>query len=356
MSLPENQTPFTNSHMEMSNLSKLTTFQTLIPAFDNSSAVTAKYFFSTIELLANPTDFSDEERLIIARSRLRGEALTHLINSASLSKETDYSIFKNKFIDYFEAKESRATSQIQFSTLKMYPSETIKQYANRVDIATEKFFGQIDINSAPVLQLFEQTKLSKFIEGVKDEYKAHILLKDPKTISEAVQFVEILESNSKILNPQSLNTFAPNEGVFNQHLKNTHELIASIAKDVEGLKLQKFSQNLPTKCDICHKTNHTTKNCFYNSLTNNRQNPPRSYEEPRWAQNFQTRPYRWNGDERRDSRDRAFSPSRNSNRGQRGRGERCSGRGERVEFDRLGNSQYEQHPMRNAGNFRRGRF
>ena len=252
--------------VDKSQLCKLTTFQNLIPQFDNNSAVTAKYFFDTIETLANKDEYTDDERLIIAKSRIRGDALTHLINSPSLSSEKNYGNFKDKFLDFFEQKTSRTVCQYQFSNIKMYPSETVRQFANRVCNATDKFFGPIDLSQEPLKQVYDQTLLSKFLEGIRDEYKREILTKDPKNLKEAISFIELLETNEQIMKPQTVNAIErPNE-LLQKHIQSTHEMIAALSKKIESLSVRPNLANNPQIrkfCSFCKRNNHSNEECYF---------------------------------------------------------------------------------------------
>lgn len=281
----------------VANLSKLTSFQHIVPAFDNASAVTPKYFFDTIDNLTVGDEFCDNDRLIIAKSRLRGEALTHMINSHSLSNEKSYENFKKQLIDFFGKSVSQAVTQVQFSNLKMGPSESVKEYANRVANATAKFFGKADTSLEPIIAVLDQTKLSKFIEGLREDYKGQLIIKDPKNITEAIEFVELLEANAQFINPTShahvfntLNTNTSNT-LLDTHIQATHELISSLTKKVEDLTLERNRKTYtqPRECTICHKSNHTTRDCYYNYRNYTRPNYP---PQQQWNYGYRSYPQR----------------------------------------------------------------
>lgn len=153
-------------------------------------------------------------RLIIAKSLIRGEPLSFLINSQSLSNEKKYTQFKTKFLEYFAQQENKAVTQYHFSNLKMFESETIRQFASRVDNCTDKFFGKVNFQAEEMSSVYERTRLAKLLEGVLDKYKIHLLTRDCKTIKEAIDFVELLETSNKLITTQSLNTVTqPEENV-----------------------------------------------------------------------------------------------------------------------------------------------
>lgn len=96
-------------------LQKLAGLQNIVPSFDNVSEMTPKYFIESFEALTNILNCSDEEKLLILKSRIKGEALSHLINSPDLHSENNYEAFKRKFLAYFDTKVSLATKQQIFS-------------------------------------------------------------------------------------------------------------------------------------------------------------------------------------------------------------------------------------------------
>lgn len=264
----------------MPSLSKLTTLQTLIPHFDNSSAVTPSYLFETLESLMPNGEFSDNERLIVAKSRIRGEALSKLISSRNLSTEKNYAVFKQKIIDLFEQTENREMNQFNFTHIKQFPSETLRQFGARIVNATEGFFGQVDYEQPEIKKLFQQTLLAKFMEGVEDKFKTHLITKQPTTLKEALNFTELIETNLKLQNQQAINLINDpgNDLVLQTHIQKTHESISNLTKRVENLTMDKQAPKKVVEkyCTYCKKTNHDLSNCFLKEREQNRQREPRS--------------------------------------------------------------------------------
>lgn len=282
---------------------KLAGFQTVIPQFDNLSAITPKYFIEHLENITNIAKCTKEEKLLILRSRIRGPALTSLISTPDLYKERDYDEFKKKFLSYFDTQYSLGARQKQFSNCKMLPNEQVKTYAAKVALATENFFNAPDLTNDAIKTIFENTKLGKFIDGLLPNYKQSVILKDPKTFESAVEFAQMLQANEIISDSQSLESVNnvtkvtdKNEikDILEAHASNTMEMINSLTKEVEQLKLQtrhdlprahnnysfrppyrrgannsRFSRNryytqrnVPN-CDICNKS-HFTSECYNN--------------------------------------------------------------------------------------------
>ena len=239
MSLENDQTQVTHVFQ------KLAGFQAIIPEFNANSVVTPKFFLDNIENVTNLAKCSPEEKLLILRSRIRGEALSHVINSPDLAQETDYNSFKQKFLDYFDKKISLATRHQHFASCRMKPDESVKVYAARVSDVTQKFFGNCDLTIPAVKTLFEQSKLSKFLEGLTPDFKWATLMKDPSTLNEAINFVELLqnstESSSATSNDIAIGNICSNNDLLKLiecHTQNTQGTIAALTKEIQNLKVQ----------------------------------------------------------------------------------------------------------------------
>lgn len=285
-------------------LQKLAGLQSIIPQFDNTSVVTPQFFINNFETVAALIDCSDQEKLLILKSRIRGEALAQLIITPDLQEESNYENFKTKFLAFFDKKVSMATRQQQFSNCCMQPGESVKVYAARVSRVTQKFFNNPDLSNASVKALFEQSKLSKFLEGLLDEYKHPTLMKDPQSFQSALDFVELLETNRSCFSqsnqnsqssPAQIPVNATSEQISNQEIKSllethaqqTHASICTLTKEVEKLKfnrnnIQRNASNLSTnyqknpnnrsifeknrpfpECQYCGRNNHISSFCYY---------------------------------------------------------------------------------------------
>ena len=279
---------------------KLAGLQAIIPQFDNLSAVTPRFFIESVETMTSLAKCTPAEKLLIMRSRIRGDALTNIINSPDLNQETDYGKFKDKFLSFFETNYSLGARQQQFSNCKMLPNEQVKIYAAKVALATQHFFNDPDLTNQAIKTIFEKTKLAKFIEGLLPKYKQSIILKDPTNFDEAVEFVLVLQANESSLNASELehsvnNTIAQNSScdiaaMIEAHASHTKEMINGLSKEIEQLKVQsqtsiprRYSQNFQRSfqnnysvrnnfqprrnfppCRFCTKQSHTSENCYSN--------------------------------------------------------------------------------------------
>lgn len=287
-------------------LRRLAGFLSLIPQFDNLTSITPKFFIESLEQITALTNCTNEEKLLIMRSRIRGDALTNIINSPDLNQEKDYEEFKKKFLAYFDTQYSLGARQKQFSNCKMQPREPVKVYAAKVALATQQFFNDPDLTIDAVKTIFEQSKLAKFIDGLLPNYKQSLILKDPKNFEDAVNFIQVLQANEiapfdnetgPIVN--NVNTSAVTDQLktlIETHALHTQEIVNSLTKEVENLKIQNESQpqrprfeytrppfrqpqvynnnrskqtgysahrNSPS-CSYCYRNSHKTHECYFN--------------------------------------------------------------------------------------------
>lgn len=198
----------------------------------------------------------------------------------------------------------------------------------------------MDLKNEQVNQLFQQTKLSKFLDGLTPELKKPVLLKDPKNFQEALNFVELVQ-NSEDSCPLSINNVRESENsqglekvhkALEQHAQLTHECISALSQQIHNLQIrdnfspqtyrnstfgyrnfansnqmqsnfrpaagrgnytsQQRSPAFRRYCDFCRKAGHTMDRCFYHP-----QNTSRTSNRPPHAERsvtFRERPFSHN--------------------------------------------------------------
>lgn len=286
-------------------LQKIAGLQSIIPQYDGNTSVTPQYFLDNFEKFTTLVKCSDEEKIMFLKSKIRGDALAHLINSPDLSQEDNYERFKEKFLAFFEKKVSLATRQQKFSNCRMQAGETVKLYAARIALTTMNFFNNPDLSIPSVKALFEQCKLSKFLEGLLPDFKYATLMKDPQSFQDALDYVELLETNKTCLTQsnqdipfmQGINTvnavskeitIHDIKKLIETHAQQTHDTICTLSKEIEDMRLTSNNNNLSRNrsnfepsfnrnsrgnnftrqknfppCAICGKRNHLERYCFY---------------------------------------------------------------------------------------------
>jgi len=268
------------------SLNRIAGYQSLLPVFDGNS--NAEFFFKTLDEIANIGGLSPEEKLIVAKSKLRDNALEFLTNSVTLKNETNYDNFKKILIDYFTEKTSLASDQQQFSNCKQLPDESVKRFASRVNNSAHKFLGIQNTNSDEVKTLIDRTKLAKFLEGLKDAFKHNVLTKDPSSFEEAVRFAALKELNSNYLATNSANAVNTSQSdtkfildVLSSQNAQFKEAIQQLSRELKAMSRQSVQQQNPS----IHRTYAQRRS--YPEATGNR-----NFEAPTFAPQYQNPPYR----------------------------------------------------------------
>lgn len=268
----------------MPAFSKLSSFQAFLPQFDGESVVSPSYFISTLESVCDEAGCTDSEKLVLLKAKLRGNALSHVITSPQLAEELDYQTFRDKFLSYFEKKETKLNNQNDFINLKMRPSETVRQFASRVETATLKFFGKVPAENVHLKNLVESTQLTRFIEGMDPENKQFLIVKDPKTLIDAMHFMEDFLPNKPESTLNSVNRINDSQRelktLIDRQNKTLHESISQLNQQMKNLTIpnQHSSRTLPV-CQFCNRAGHTALNCRELVSQQATNSPPYSFQE-----------------------------------------------------------------------------
>ena len=221
-----------------------------------------------IDQIGNIANWSPEEKLIVAKSKLRSQALEFFINSSYLTNELNYENFKKTFIEYFKPTSNITSDQQQFSACKQMMDEPVKKYAHRVINATLKYLKIQNDASEEVQQLVDRTKLAKFLEGLKSDLQRQVLNQNPKCFRDAIDIAVLQENNLKFFQSDSVNAV-------NTPADNTKFMLDLIDKQNE--EHRRAIQSLTKQID---------------SLTRNQQNKhtyfqrPTHFENPRQFRRF----------------------------------------------------------------------
>lgn len=233
-----NNTP--SGTIVQNDLPSIAMIQNWIPNFDGVSAVTPEYFIETVNQLADKLLISDAQKILMIKTKIKGDALTRLINNSELSQEIDFKTFTTKFLAYFGQTQSLALRHQNLSACRQKPDEDIKNFAARLTKATRDFFGDVDIDKPEMKIVFNQTRLARLLESVLPQYRPQLLTKDVASFDEAIKYIQILQANQLILESPAINSIACNiPSPPSQN--NTDQLraeVINLAKEIANLHIQ----------------------------------------------------------------------------------------------------------------------
>lgn len=283
---------------------KIAGFHALIPNFDGESYADVEYFVKTLEDIASIADWSDEEKLVVLKSKIRGSALQIVISSLELRLVENYSQFKDKFIEFFQTRTNLNQSQKLFEGCKQKTDESIKFYANRISNATIQYLKTED-KSPAVKSLIDQTKLIKFLDGLLPNIRKAVMSHGPKTFDEAVNMAELEALHLNMYETEQVNHVNAESDAkdrtnqivlecLNRQMEATEKLYNLMEEKINKLSInqrqpqedrlnrgptyQNNSYRPQMFCQICHRNNHNTDMCYYNRGVANY--PPFRFQYP----------------------------------------------------------------------------
>lgn len=270
----------------------------VIAPFDGKKECNIHYFIQEFDRAAVETNFSNEVKLIILRSKFVGTARERLQTDVELNSETDYVKFKEKVLQTFDAKKTFAESHNDFSKIQQKPGESMSDYIVRFNLVAAKFFDISGLsNKADARKLFDLMKLHRFLESIKPDIALEIRKRAIDKYKEATEIALTVEEAFASVKFEELNAISTNttefcESLLRQNEKQEKEL-RQLRAELEKLKnkpAEKWQTNSRnTKyCSICNLRNHETEECRYN-VNNKRQFRNNDYQSnfPTHAQNMQ---------------------------------------------------------------------
>ena len=165
---------------------------------DDSGALSVTAFFSIFEDVA--AALPQPKRVRLLRARLRGTAKQFLIDHNDLlQEEHPYDAVKNAMFQWYE-QGNPAKSTALLCTVKRQPTETLRQFAERVHhIARSAVLDKRpELTAAQKSAWVKKRVIRAFIKGLGRDLSSHLLNADPGTIEDALKRAEVLEETLEL--------------------------------------------------------------------------------------------------------------------------------------------------------------
>lgn len=284
-----------NSNISKADMAKTDSLLGLIAPYDGKRENNIQFFINEFDRAAAQTEFGNEVKLIILRSKFVGMARERLQSDMELNSETDYAKFKEKAIQTFTIKKTFGESHNEFSKIQQKPTEIMSDYIVRFNLVAAKFFEISGFSSkADAKKLFDLMKLHRFLESIKPDIALEIRKRGIDKYKEATELALTIENAFVSVKHEELNAISTNtattefcESLLKKNEAQAHELI-QLRSELEKLKvrekekLQNNPRNNAKYCSICNLRNHDTESCRYN-VRNKRQ-----YRDNNYQRNFPT--------------------------------------------------------------------
>ncbi|KAG8179841.1 hypothetical protein JTE90_020824 [Oedothorax gibbosus] len=162
----------------------------VLPSYDGESD-SCQHFFGLFSELADLAKWSDQERVTIVKSRLKGNALRYLVDSPKL-KNCTFDELRGDFENFFADSQSLTEKHLSFTSLKLLPNEPIRALAHRINTAVSRLMSDMsrsDLQS-PVI---DRLKLTRFIDALPAEYQLEVLKFAPDGFDKAVELASKIQ-------------------------------------------------------------------------------------------------------------------------------------------------------------------
>lgn len=160
----------------------------LIEPFNPSNRhFTAKHFFQSLEEVANLAKWRDTDKLLIAKSKLRGEAADFLAQSPDLRVTSNYEQFKESVLERFETEEPLAVRLSALSNCYQRDGESVKEFATRLKAVAHNYLQERPDDPPRLSAMHDKTKLAQFVQGLKPHLKRVVLSADCSDFASCVR-------------------------------------------------------------------------------------------------------------------------------------------------------------------------
>lgn len=276
----------------------------LIPTFSGKDNENIKFWLDQLIRIANFEKWNNEKKSIILRLHCRDKALQFLIDDPIASKENDFLILSELLIKKFEKKQTFQEIQKLFANISQKQNQSVKDLANDISIAADKYVSFDNNNPDGNAVLKENLKLTKFLEALKPDISLEVKKFGPKKFSEALAHAINIESALE-QSCSSSNNAISNFDIHNILKENLRkdQIIADLNKKLNNITNHNVVNNINDKpstssfktnvtCHICSKP-HLTTDCWY-FPKETQSNKPKHWQRGYSRGRYNNHPYRNN--------------------------------------------------------------
>ncbi|GBM14504.1 hypothetical protein AVEN_101153-1 [Araneus ventricosus] len=212
---------------------------------------------------------------------MEGPARRFYESSLKNNSELTFGVLKQKMIAHFKDEQSFAASFASFSSAQQYEHESIRDFSVRLQSLVNKSFSE-EAESELSDSFRAKMLLSQFMSGLKQSIKAPVIVYDPSSFKEAVEFAIRVEKFQNLVCP-NINAINSSQESELQKLKNQKsECSSKMELSVQQMallneqlsKLQTTGENrYPSRqacpqnnrqiiCFHCRKPGHIKANCW----------------------------------------------------------------------------------------------
>lgn len=242
----------------------------VLPTFDGDSD-SCHHFFELFSELADLANWSDQERVTIVKSRLKGNALRYLVDSPKL-KNVSFEDLRKDFESFFVKSQSLTEKHLSFNEIKLLPNEPIKTLAYRINTAISRLMNDMTSFDSQCL-VIDRLKLTKFIDALPADYQREVLKLAPDGFDKAVELASkyqvALQSTQQLQCQERVNACLPRHEVGSDSSRLERQ-IDQLQEQINALKVGREYGTVDGNrgahnqlvCFYCNGLGHTMSRCY----------------------------------------------------------------------------------------------
>lgn len=253
---------------------KYISVMSVLPTFDGDSD-SCQHFFGLFSELADLANWSDQERVTIVKSRLKGNALRYLVDSPKL-KNVSFEDLRKDFEGFFVKSQSLTEKHISFNEIKLQPNEPIKTLAYRITTAVSRLMNDMASFDSQCL-VIDRLKLTKFVDALPADYQREVLKLAPdgfdKAVEVASKYQVALQSTQQLQCQERVNACLLRHEVASEGSRLERQ-IDQLQEQINALKVGREENTVygnsrgannqanELVCFYCNGPRHTMSQCY----------------------------------------------------------------------------------------------
>lgn len=288
-----------------------------LPTFSGAEGENVEFFLKQINDVSALEKWSDTKKLLLIRLNCKEKALDFISNDPLASQASSAVSLQDQLRQKFIKKQTFAELQTNFSNIAQKPSQSVKQLAENIDQAANKYLNINNSADQQIRDLGEKIKLSKFFEALRNDIRIEVKKQNPKSFSQAIELATNIENAlndplCQVNNTSSIeiNTLIQSQIETNKRIMEISNQINEIKnpnREINNIVRNEQIANPPKediKCLICGKP-HLTIKCWhfpgikkaqttYKQNKSNYQQNQNFRKDFRRGGNYRAHPYRKN--------------------------------------------------------------
>jgi len=173
-----------------------------LPKFKGVGYPPVHVYLRSIDECAEVSDWSDAQKIFVAKFKMTDAAQVFLEGCASLQKEKKWVDFKRRLMERFGNKDSGAIKMLKFLETKQLESENIMSFASRLQLLGSKICPAIEGESTEEAsareKLLNEKMVMQFLIGIRNKEIKRGLISE-NNFSKMVKKASIEEANERLL-------------------------------------------------------------------------------------------------------------------------------------------------------------